>query len=445
MAEIKFNLNGCDVVYKGRPTARLLDVLRKEFRMTGTKSGCKEGECGACSVIMDGRLINSCLVAMGRAEGSTVLTIEGYRETGRFAALDTAYGDINAVQCGFCTPGMIMASEAILSLNPNPTEEEIREGISGNLCRCTGYNAIVTAIGNAAKEVSRQSYVPYHNTPVCVGGSVPHVSFPNSLKEALAARKKNMLPYAGGTDLMVWPDDTADYLFLHKVPEMRQIIEDDEYIRFGAACTFTEIIEHPKTPKILKDACSQIGAPAIRNAGTIGGNIGNGSAKADSALIFMVTDSKLLLASTDSQRIIPIKDFYSGGQGRKNLNLAPHELIVEVLMPKNGIENFYHVKVGARAALSIARVSFAGIIDIKNGKIIKYAVAFGAISDTILKFDAIDRMLIGKTIEEAKNIKEAYINAMNQAIVPIKGRVSTQYRKDVCLNLLNDFLAVNEI
>jgi len=149
---MRFTLNGNEVEYKGPLDARLLDVLRGEFRLTGVKCGCNEGECGACSVILDGRLVNSCMVAMGRAAGSDVVTIEGFSGTRRFAVLDRAYTSAGAVQCGFCIPGMILASECILAKNPHPTESEIREGISGNLCRCTGYNAIVAAIALAAKE-----------------------------------------------------------------------------------------------------------------------------------------------------------------------------------------------------------------------------------------------------------------------------------------------------
>lgn len=147
-----FTLNGKEVDYQGALSTRLLDVLRDEYRLTGVKCGCKEGECGSCSVIMDGLLINSCMVAMGRAEGSTIVTIEGYSVMKRFAVLEKAYASVSAVQCGFCIPGMILASECILAKNPHPTEDDIRLGISGNLCRCTGYNSIVNAIRIAAKE-----------------------------------------------------------------------------------------------------------------------------------------------------------------------------------------------------------------------------------------------------------------------------------------------------
>jgi carbon-monoxide dehydrogenase small subunit len=152
MEAINFLLNGEKTAYDGCSADRLLDVLRDVFRMTSVKCGCKEGECGACSVLMNGILVNSCCVAMGAAEGASIVTLEGFRETERFAVLNKAFAATSAVQCGFCIPGMVMAAEALLSKIPNPTDSQIREGLSGNLCRCTGYNAIVNAIHIAAKE-----------------------------------------------------------------------------------------------------------------------------------------------------------------------------------------------------------------------------------------------------------------------------------------------------
>lgn len=152
MDAIKFTLNGAETAYEGSAADRLLDVLRDTYSCKSVKCGCKEGECGACSVLIDGTLINSCCVAMGAVEGSSIVTIEGFRETERFDVLEKAFAGISAVQCGFCIPGMVLAAEALLSKNPHPTIDEIREGLSGNLCRCTGYNAIVSAINTAAKE-----------------------------------------------------------------------------------------------------------------------------------------------------------------------------------------------------------------------------------------------------------------------------------------------------
>ncbi|NJP40607.1 (2Fe-2S)-binding protein [Oscillospiraceae bacterium HV4-5-C5C] len=149
---IVFKLNGQPVSYTGSAADRLLDVLRQTYRLTGVKCGCNEGECGACSVLIDGHLANSCMVAMGRVENCEVTTIEGYSQTERFQVLEQAYAAVSAVQCGYCIPGMILASECVLARHPHPSETEIRLGLSGNLCRCTGYNAIVKAIQIAAEK-----------------------------------------------------------------------------------------------------------------------------------------------------------------------------------------------------------------------------------------------------------------------------------------------------
>lgn len=152
MDGICFRLNGKEICFEGAATERLLDVLRDSYDMKSVKCGCKEGECGACAVLIDGVLYNSCCVAMGAVEGHEIVTVEGFRNTERFAALSKAFADLSAVQCGFCIPGMVLAAESVLSRNPHPTEDDIREGLSGNICRCTGYNAIVHAIKNAAEE-----------------------------------------------------------------------------------------------------------------------------------------------------------------------------------------------------------------------------------------------------------------------------------------------------
>lgn len=152
MNRFEFILNGESAVYEGEASDRLLGILRNYFNLTSIKCGCNEGACGACSVIINGKLIKSCLVSVGAIIGDSVTTLEGYCTTEKFRVLDKAFAECSAVQCGFCTSGMIMAAECILSSNPHPDEEDIRYGLSGNMCRCTGYNAIVRAIEQAARE-----------------------------------------------------------------------------------------------------------------------------------------------------------------------------------------------------------------------------------------------------------------------------------------------------
>jgi len=149
---VEFSLNNEKIKYSGDPSKRLLDVLREDFLLTGVKEGCGEGECGACSVLINGRLANSCIIAIGSLQGCSVITVEGFKDTKQYQLLEETFAKSGAVQCGFCTPGMIMASQSLLSVNPNPTEDDIREEISGNICRCTGYNMIVDAIKVAAEQ-----------------------------------------------------------------------------------------------------------------------------------------------------------------------------------------------------------------------------------------------------------------------------------------------------
>ncbi len=151
MKEIKFILNGEEVSIKAEPLKRLLDVLREDFKTTGVKEGCGEGECGACSVILDGKLVNSCMIPVGAVEGCEITTPEGLRETEKGKVIIESFADSGAVQCGFCTPGMMMAAEALLEKNSNPDEAEIREALSGNLCRCTGYDLIVKGVKISAE------------------------------------------------------------------------------------------------------------------------------------------------------------------------------------------------------------------------------------------------------------------------------------------------------
>ncbi len=151
LKSITFYVNDSRVVFSGNPLTRLIDILRDELGLTGVKEGCGEGECGACSVIKDGKLVTSCILPVGACEGSHIYTIEGIRDTDKGKCLVDAFRDGGAVQCGFCIPGMVMAAYVLLSENPSPDENTIRKAISGNICRCTGYDLIVESIRLAAE------------------------------------------------------------------------------------------------------------------------------------------------------------------------------------------------------------------------------------------------------------------------------------------------------
>ena len=151
--KVRFTLNGepCDIIVE--PEHTLLKVLREQLGLTGTKAGCEKGECGACTVIIDGKAVNSCLILATEADGHEVLTIEGLSKDGELDLLQSAFIEEGAVQCGFCTPGMIMSAKALLLENPNPDRETIKDRLAGNTCRCTGYDRIIGAVLAASEKL----------------------------------------------------------------------------------------------------------------------------------------------------------------------------------------------------------------------------------------------------------------------------------------------------
>ncbi len=150
---IRLTVNGESYTVAVEPCESLLDVLRDKLSLTGTKKGCNRGDCGACTIIIDGKTVNSCLVLAVEADDKEVLTVEGLANNGQLHPIQEAFVQYGAVQCGYCTPGMIMSVKALLDENPNPTEEEVKRAIGGNLCRCTGYVKIIDAIKKAAEVI----------------------------------------------------------------------------------------------------------------------------------------------------------------------------------------------------------------------------------------------------------------------------------------------------
>ncbi len=157
--KIRLKVNGNWREAETRPDRILLDLLREDLGLTGTKKGCEQGECGACTVIMNGQAVLSCLVPALKADGAEILTIEGLAREGRLHPLQQAFWEEGAVQCGYCTPGMLLAAKALIDENPQPSVEDVKKAISGNLCRCTGYTKIIRAIRKAAEKMRTESPV----------------------------------------------------------------------------------------------------------------------------------------------------------------------------------------------------------------------------------------------------------------------------------------------
>lgn len=261
---------------------------------------------------------------------------------------------------------------------------------------------------------------------------------PTSLAEALALRAKGGLtPYAGGTDVMVENRPNQTFLFLNRIPELGGIVVDGNHVRIGACVTFAQALADTRVPAIMREAVAHIGSPAVRNFGTFGGNLANGSDKADTVPVAFATGAKVRLASTRGERSVDVEHFH---RSLRNVDLADDELIVELLLPKDNWQHYCFHKVGGRRAMAISHVTFAAICNASGGTVGKLGVSFGAVADKVLRFRDIEAMLVGQPLATARTLKKDFLRAYDSRLVTVNGRVGAAYCKTVCLNLLHDFL-----
>src|SRR5258706_1287440 len=314
LVDVALSVNRKAFRRKVRTDQRLLDVLREDLRLTGAKEGCGKGECGACTVLVDGQAVDACLMMAYQADGASVETIEGLAD-GALHPLQESFIETGGVQCGICIPGMILAAKAIVDEHPGATADQVREGLAGNLCRCTGYTKIFSAVAQAATS-------PRLTKPrrFLVAPAAPRYFRPRSLEEALeilAARAEEVRPLAGGTDILVKAKDGVENraaLFdLTGVPEIKGIEEKDGYVWIGAATTHAEMMRSAvvaTAAPALPAACAFIGGPQIRNRGTLGGNLANASPAADTVPPLFVADAIVEVASVSGRRDVPITEFF---------------------------------------------------------------------------------------------------------------------------------------
>lgn len=262
---------------------------------------------------------------------------------------------------------------------------------------------------------------------------------PATLSEALSVRaNEKVVPYAGGTDVMVRPPKDTPFLFIGDIAELKEIKDDGEFIRIGAAVTFTEALSNDLVPPLMKEAVSRIAAPAIRNAGTFGGNLGNGSDKADSVLAGFALDMKIRLVSEAGERLLCVDEFIVD---RGKTVLRDDELIAEILLPKDKCDlPYYYQKIGGRNALAISRVAFGGVYEIDGGVIKSITAAVIGGGSTVRRSRKVEASLVGKNVDEVKTNIEAYAAAFAEDLTFSRGRVSAEYRKTVVTNLFRDYL-----
>lgn len=265
--------------------------------------------------------------------------------------------------------------------------------------------------------------------------------YPKTLEDALAAKSENpnLVPYAGGTDWMVTRRANTPLLFLGYIPSLREINETENETIIGACCTYTQLLESSAVSPFLKQAVIEVASPAIRNLGTLGGNICNASPAGDTLPVLYTLDARIRLTSANGKRELPIDSFILGV---RKIHLKSDELLESIIIPKSGLTRTYYKKVGARSAVAIAKASFAAGMRVQDGVVAAIPISFGSVSVTMVRRPEIEVMLIGKTPAEVRSMKDAIVSLYEPYIRPIDDQRSTaEYRKKVCLSLLDDFLS----
>ncbi|MDR1649288.1 MAG: FAD binding domain-containing protein [Synergistaceae bacterium] len=469
--DIEFIVNGERVKGQADTSMRLIDLLRGSFRLTGVKEGCGAGECGACTVLMDGEPVCSCMTPAVQAHGREILTIEGLGSGGEGAfgespfepdPVQQAFLDNNAFQCGFCTPGMILTAKALLTKNPDPTEEEIRAALAGNICRCTGYLPILRAVKDAAKRMKTNGSTEHRRhifeiSDSAESAAAPVSASPRSLSEVFAlaeeakkrmgASEKNSVSFvAGGTDWMLrrGAKNGAFPIDLSGVGELKGISVLPDEIRVGAMETMTAIAESEVLggrAACLAQAAASVGSWQIRNRATLGGNLANASPAADTPAALAALDAVAVLVSYEGrQRELPVREVLSGPGATV---LKDGELIAafRLPLPKTRVRLSAFGKIGSRSQVSISRLNLAASV-LLSGKTAESARVFmGTLGTAALRCpDAEDALL--SALEGPASGVRGFCEALAAAVeAAIPGRPTLPYKRSAAKALGLDIFA----
>jgi xanthine dehydrogenase small subunit len=452
---IRFTLNDTPIVIDTAPDRRLVDLLREDLGARGTKEGCGSGECGSCTILVDGEPRLSCLMLAAQAEGRAIRTIEGVGTADQPHPVQTAFAEHGAVQCGFCTPGMVLTAIALLARREKPDRQEIRAALAGHLCRCTGYHKIVDAVEAA----SRSDVGTRKDGAAATGGwnggagpqddgrirrmSVSEVLFPRGFADlwALLARHPDAHLVAGGTDLLVrrrtgW-QAAAPLICLERLEELQTIGLEGASLRIGAGVSLRACLEHPDLRRhvpVLAAAIDTLGAPQIRTMGTLGGNICTASPAGDTLPPLYALEAEVILRSPDGGRSLPLAAFI---QGPGRTDLRPGEILEQVRIPVTGDFPVQHFeKVGQRNSLAISVVSLAAILrTAPDGTVAEARLALGSVGPTVIRPGEAERFLVGRRPDRA-TLREA-AGLVRAAVRPIDDvRATAAYRRECAGNLL---------
>ena len=461
---VRFVLDGrvvevCDLP----PTTTVLEYLREHAGRTGTKEGCAEGDCGACTVVLgepcDGRMryraINSCIRFLPTIDGKELVTVESLAgPDGAMHPVQQSMIDLHASQCGFCTPGFVMSLFALYHDARVPDRQAVIEALAGNLCRCTGYRPIIDA-GCAMRGYAEPSHwsrteaqSPAHaqmlqsiqrTQPLQLDGFVA----PRSVEELAAAylAAPQSLLLAGGTDVGLWVTkhlrELPAIIYLGEVAELQHIEAGAERIRIGAIVALTDgwaaLVE--RIPQ-LAELAQRFGSPPVRNSGTLCGNIANGSPIGDAMPALIALGARIELRRGERRREMALEDFYLGYQ-KKDLDAGEFVVAVNVPLPLEGMRlGFY--KISKRIDQDISAVCAAFVLQVQGDSIVSARVAYGGMAAIPARAPHAETALIGKTLT-ASTI-DAAADALTQDFAPISDmRASAGYRLRAAAALLRRF------
>jgi xanthine dehydrogenase small subunit len=429
---VSFRLNGKAVdLVDVSATTTLLDWLRTDAGLTGTKEGCNEGDCGACSVMITddsgAKALNACILFLGQLDGKAVRTVEGIAAPdGTPHPVQSEMITHHGSQCGFCTPGFIV-SMATAHLN-GATDHDTQ--LAGNLCRCTGYAPIVRAA-----QAAETAAIPEHMLDTAPSkANAPAMSL-DEFAQWYAENPETTL-IAGATDVGLWVTkhfrDLGQTAFLNKVPDLAGITQDDTHIHIGAMTTLTELEvaiapHHPSFAALIR----RYGSTQVRNAATIGGNIANGSPIGDGSPALIALDAVLHLQRGLAKRDVPLADFFIeyGKQDRKT-----GELVTGVSIPKAG-DHLNCYKLSKRFDQDISAVCGCFWIEVEGGKIKAARLAFGGMAGTPKRAPGAETAMIGMPWSE-DTIRKG-MDALAQDFTPLSDmRASAAYRMQAAQNML---------